>query len=453
MKDLSHITHFYFLGIGGIGMSALARYFHSLGKTVHGYDRTGSVLTDRLVDEGIGLQYEDEFNHVRDGFKDHETSLVVYTPAVPHDLELLLRFRESGIPTIKRAQLLGLLSSKMTCLAVAGTHGKTTTSAILAHLLYKSGVKMTAFLGGIVEEYQSNFLHTGDEVMVVEADEFDRSFLHLKPNIAGITSMDADHLDIYGDPESFQATFQEFSRLESIDRLLVQQDLTIPGIKVGVEGGAYCVENVVIVDGNYHFDLKTPRGIVNGYCLKLPGRHNLFNAILALSMAIEYGLPAARLKAALLSFQGVQRRFSYRLNTDKRVLIDDYAHHPTEIDAVHAAVREMYPDDKITAVFQPHLFSRTRDFADEFAAALAQFDVLGLLAIYPAREEPIDGVDTAMLCNKINMLESKPEQTVIVEKEDVLEFVKELGTRVVLMIGAGDIGVEVFKLIEALGRE
>ncbi len=452
MIDLNNIRRVYFLGIGGIGMSALARYFNSQDIDVQGYDRTGSVLTDQLVNEGITVFYEDDFSQVPHDFRQVDGTLVVITPAVPQELGLLLRFRESGIKIIKRSQLLGELSRKMTCLAVAGTHGKTTTSSILAHLLYRAGVKMTAFLGGILEEHNTNYLHTGTDVMVVEADEFDRSFLHLSPDIAGITSMDPDHLDIYGDEIQFEKTFQEFAALVPQDKLLVNSKLKLPGKKVGAELGDYHPLNVVIVDGVYHFDLHTSNGILPGFCLKLPGRHNLFNAVLALSMAIEFGVKAEKLKLALISFPGVQRRFSYRMNTADRILIDDYAHHPAEIDAVHSAVREMYPDEKITAIFQPHLFSRTRDFADGFARALAQFDTVGILDIYPAREQPMVGVDARMLTNKILALDSKPRIIVVVEKEDLTDFIQEMGNRVVLMIGAGDIGVEVFKVQKALSK-
>ncbi|MEN8816709.1 MAG: UDP-N-acetylmuramate--L-alanine ligase [Nonlabens sp.] len=448
MKELEHISHFYFIGIGGIGMSALARYLNEQGKKVAGYDRIITKLSVKLEEEGIDIHYTDDFDKIPDGFKEIRTAQVVYTPAVPLDFGELVRFRESGITTIKRAQLLGQISRTMTCLAIAGTHGKTTTSAILAHLLYKSDVKMTAFLGGILEQYNTNYLCSGTDVMVVEADEFDRSFMQLDPDIAGITAMDADHLDIYGDVANFEKTFHDFAGLLEGKALLVNEKLDLNGLKVGLESGDYLTQNEVIVNGAYHFDLKTPKEIVKDCFLKLPGRHNLSNAVLAMAVALEYGANAEKLKLALASFPGVERRFTYRIDTEKRVLIDDYAHHPTEINAVYQAVTEMYPDEKKLVIFQPHLFSRTRDFMDDFAQALSQFDKVALLDIYPARELPIEGISSELLCKNMNALENTPEIITVVEKLDLEEFIEEMDTRIILMLGAGDIGVEIQKLTQ-----
>ncbi len=448
MKELQHITHFYFIGIGGIGMSALARYLKEQGKQVAGYDRVVTSLTVKLEEEGIDIHYTDDFDKIAATFKNPLVSQVIYTPAVPIDFGELVRFRESGITTIKRAQLLGQISRTMTCLAIAGTHGKTTTSAILAHLLYKSDVKVTAFLGGILEEYQTNYLCSGTDVMVVEADEFDRSFMQLDPDIAGITAMDADHLDIYGDVATFEKTFHDFARLLVGKKLIVNEKLDLNGTKVGLQSGDYVVVNEVIVDGAYHFDLKTPDGVINNCFLKLPGRHNLSNAVLAMAVALEYGANPEKLKLALASFPGVERRFTYRIDTEERVVIDDYAHHPTEIEAVYQAVTEMYPEEEKLIIFQPHLFSRTKDFMNEFAQALAKFDKIGLLDIYPARELPVEGINAAALCKKINALENAPEICTVVEKADLEEFINELGQRIVLMLGAGDIGVEIKKLTQ-----
>ncbi|MGJ8684933.1 MAG: UDP-N-acetylmuramate--L-alanine ligase [Nonlabens sp.] len=446
MTSLQHITHVYFIGIGGIGMSALARYLHEQGKVVAGYDKVITALTKQLEDEGIDIHYDDNYNSIPQEFKNPATSQVIFTPAIPAGMDELIRFRESGIPTIKRAQLLGQISRTMTCLAVAGTHGKTTTSAILTHLLYKSGVKMTAFCGGILEEFKTNYLCSGTDVMVVEADEFDRSFMQLSPDIAGITAMDADHLDIYGDVATFEQTFHDFAQLLDGKKLIVNEQVAINGIKVGLEKGDYKAINVVIAGGAYHFDLQIGAVIHSGFCMQLPGKHNLSNAVLALAMAIEYGVDIEKLKLALVTFQGVERRFTYRVNTENRVLIDDYAHHPTEINAVHQAVREMYPDEEVLAIFQPHLFSRTRDFMDEFATSLAQFDKLAILEIYPARELPIEGINSKALCSKILNLDNKPAIATVLDKDDIAEFVEEMNTRVVVMIGAGDIGVEIQKL-------
>ncbi|WP_438962558.1 UDP-N-acetylmuramate--L-alanine ligase [Nonlabens sp.] len=446
MTSLQHITHVYFIGIGGIGMSALARYLHEQGKVVAGYDRVTTALTQQLEDEGIHIHYDDNFSAIPAAFKNVSTAQVIYTPAVPATMDELVRFRESGVSTIKRAQLLGQISQTMTCLAVAGTHGKTTTSAILAHLLYKSDVKVTAFCGGILEEFKTNYLCSGTDVMVVEADEFDRSFMQLSPDIAGITAIDADHLDIYGDVETFEQTFHDFAGLLDYKKLLVNEQVSIDGIVVGVQNGYYKAVEVTVVNGSYHFDLQIGESIYKGFVLQLPGKHNLSNALLALAMAMEYGVEVEKLRLALGSFQGVERRFTYRVNTVDRVLIDDYAHHPTEISAVHQAVREMYPDEEVLVIFQPHLFSRTKDFMEEFAFSLGQFDKLALLDIYPARELPIEGITSQALCSKIKELDKKPAVITVLDKEDLEEFIVEMNTRLVVMIGAGDIGIEIQKL-------
>ncbi|WP_298951748.1 UDP-N-acetylmuramate--L-alanine ligase [uncultured Nonlabens sp.] len=448
MKELEHITHFYFIGIGGIGMSALARYLNDQGKHVAGYDRVVTALSKKLEDEGIDIHYSDSFCKIPEPFKNIETSQVIYTPAVPEDFGELVRFRESGINILKRAQLLGQISKTMTCLAIAGTHGKTTTSAILAHLLYKSDVKVTAFLGGIMEEYDTNYLCSGTDVMVVEADEFDRSFMQLVPDIAGITSMDADHLDIYGDAATFKKSFHDFARLLDGKTLLLNEKLDLKGLKVGLDSGDYEAIDEVIIDGAYHFDLKTPHGKIDKCLLKLPGKHNLSNAILAMAVALEQGANPEKLRYALASFPGVKRRFTYRVDNDHRVLIDDYAHHPKEIDAVYQAVTEMYPDQEKLVVFQPHLFSRTRDFIEEFAISLSRFNKVALLDIYPARELPLDGITSELLCRKIHSLEQSPDVVTVVDKDDIEEFINDMGTRIVIMLGAGDIGVEVNKLTE-----
>ncbi|WOI21822.1 UDP-N-acetylmuramate--L-alanine ligase [Nonlabens ulvanivorans] len=447
MTSLQHITHVYFIGIGGIGMSALARYLNEQGKIVAGYDKVITSLTKQLEEEGIDIHYNDDFNSIPAEFKKPDTAQVIFTPAIPATMDELLRFRESGIPILKRAQLLGQISQTMTCLAVAGTHGKTTTSAILAHLLYKSDVEVTAFCGGILEEYNTNYLCSGTDVMVVEADEFDRSFMQLSPDIAGITAIDADHLDIYGDVATFEKTFHDFASLLKGKTLLVNEQVAIDGIKVGLVHGKFKAINIVIAGGAYHFDLQIEEDIHKGFCLQLPGKHNLSNALLAIAMAVEYGVSIEKLKHALVTFQGVERRFTYRVNTEERVLIDDYAHHPTEINAVHQAVREMYPNEKVLAIFQPHLFSRTKDFMNDFVTSLAQFDKIALLDIYPARELPIEGITSQVLCSKIQKLEEKPAVITVLEKEDIAEFIEEMNTRVVVMIGAGDIGVEIKKLI------
>ncbi len=433
-------------------MSALARYFHAIGKQVAGYDRVATTLTNKLMLSGIDIHYNDSYDAIPEGFKDPEKSLVVYTPAVAQNFGEMVRFRESGIPITKRAQLLGEISKTMTCMAIAGTHGKTTTSAILAHLLYKSDVKMTAFLGGILEGYETNYLNSGTDVVVVEADEFDKSFLQLRPDYAGITAMDPDHLDIYGNAEEFEKTFLEFAALVPQGKLFNSEGLNLSGLTVGTESGDFHAGNITIIDGAYSFDFHTPKGVHSGFHFKLPGRHNLSNALLALSIAHSYGVTSEKLKIALASFEGVERRFSYKIDTPERVLIDDYAHHPAEIDAVFNAVTEMYPGEKFTVVFQPHLYSRTNDFMAGFARSLAQFDKVGVLEIYAAREAPMEGVASSVLCHQIYGQENPPAVSTVVEKEDIADFIREMGNRIVLILGAGDIGVEAIKLKRELEK-
>ncbi|MFV8224882.1 UDP-N-acetylmuramate--L-alanine ligase [Christiangramia aquimixticola] len=446
-----HILNYYFIGIGGIGMSALARYFKAKGKNVCGYDKTPSELTKTLEAEGIALNFEDEIEAIPEEIlKDPENTLIVYTPAVPKDHKQFNHLRTEGFQIAKRAELLGMVTANKYCLAVAGTHGKTTTTAILGHLLKETGAKVTAFLGGISEDIQSNLIMQGDEVVVVEADEFDRSFLQLSPNLAAVTSMDADHLDIYGSKEELEKSFREFvARVPADGKLFIKHDLPLTGLKIGLNGeGDYSATNIKIEEGTYVFDLKTPSEIIQNLKFNLPGNHNLLNAITALGMAIEYGSPTKDLARALYSFKGVKRRFNYKIKTNNLVLIDDYAHHPTEISAVHQAVRAMYPEKTVLAVFQPHLFSRTRDFADEFAASLSQFDKVLLLDIYPAREMPIEGITSKWLLDKI----SNPNKA-LVEKKDLVSKIKEENSQVVVMMGAGDIGEQVETVKNSLLNE
>jgi len=451
LKDLDHIKHFYFIGIGGIGMSALARYFKAKGAYVAGYDRTSTELTKLLEKEGILVNYEDKEELIPEKIlQNQENALIVYTPAVPKEHKQFGLLNEKSFEITKRAQLLGMLTNKKYCLAVAGTHGKTTTTAILGHLLKETGAKVTAFLGGISEDIQSNLIMQGDEVVVVEADEFDRSFLNLSPNLAAITSMDADHLDIYGDKSELEKSFREFAaKIPEDGTLFVKNGLPLQGVRIGINDESdYSAQNIKIEDGSYVFDLRTPSTTIKNLKFNLPGKHNLLNAITALAMTIEYGTPTHDLARALYSFKGVKRRFSYKIKKDHLVLIDDYAHHPTEISAVHQAVREMYPNKKVLAVFQPHLFSRTRDFAEDFASSLSSFDKVFLLDIYPARELPLEGVSSAWLLDKI----SNPKKLLIQKKELCQKIISE-NADVVVMMGAGDIGEEVEKVKKALLHE
>jgi UDP-N-acetylmuramate--alanine ligase len=446
--ELANIKNVYFIGIGGIGMSAIARYFKFIGKNVAGYDKTPTHLTDELVAEGIHIHFDDSTALIEDSFLDKEHTLVVVTPAVPKHHTEWNYFLDNGFVVKKRAEVLGIITKGTFSFAVAGTHGKTTTSSILGHILYQSGVDVTAFIGGVVENYNSNLIGSGKTVTVAEADEFDRSFLHLHPDIACVTSMDADHLDIYGDTASIEASFREFAdKVEDKNKMFVVKGLPLEGITVGVGNGEFSAQNIRIEDSWYVFDVVTPSETITDIRFGLPGHHNLTNATLALAMARTYGVSGEDIKAALSSFKGVRRRFSYQIKTDELVYIDDYAHHPTEINAVYQAVSELYPDKKVLAVFQPHLFSRTRDFADGFAQSLGQFENIVLLDIYPARELPIEGITSQWLLDKIENPTKK-----LVSKQDLLQLLKTTKADVVITIGAGDIG-EMVPEIKALLHE
>ncbi|MCJ1805572.1 MULTISPECIES: UDP-N-acetylmuramate--L-alanine ligase [Flavobacterium] len=443
--NINQIHNVYFIGIGGIGMSALARYFKNIGKQVIGYDKTPTMLTNDLITSGIAIHFEDNTNYIPD-YCTPENTLVVYTPAIKQ-LSEWDYFKEKGFTIKKRAEVLGIITKDTFCFAVAGTHGKTTTSSILGHILHESGLDVTAFLGGIVENYNSNLIGSGKTITVVEADEFDRSFLHLHPNIACITSMDADHLDIYGDDEAIKASFNEFAtKIEDKNKLFVINGLSLEGVTVGVnDNSQFVAYNVRIVDGWYVFDVKTPKEEIKDVRFGLPGKHNLTNALLALAMARTYGTPVKSIVNALATFKGVKRRFSFQIRKPNFVYIDDYAHHPTEINAVHQAVRELYPNKKVLAIFQPHLFSRTKDFVEDFAESLAQFDEIYLMEIYPARELPMQGVTSQWLLDKI-----KNENKKLVQKEELINLLKLSDAPIIVTIGAGDIGEMVPKIKKAL---
>ena len=444
---MSSVHKVYFIGIGGIGMSNLARYFHLNGKQVAGYDKTPSSITRALETEGIQVVFDQEVTVVPESFLNAQDTLVVYTPAVPKSHVQLNYFKDNNFNIYKRAQVLGLITKDTYCLAVAGTHGKTTTTTILGHILKESGASVTAFLGGVSENYNTNFITTGNEISVVEADEYDRSFLQLYPDVACITSMDADHLDIYGDENEIVKSFEQFTQqLKPGGKLLVKSGLPLKGITYGIEDNSdYCINNITIDNGAYCFDLETPKGSFQGVKFNKPGRHNLLNALVAFAMAAESKTPTGRLVNALATFKGVKRRFSYHIQNEELVFIDDYTHHPTEINALHDAVTEMYPEKRITAVFQPHLFSRTRDFADGFVEALSKFDELVLLDIYPAREEPIEGITSEWLLGMITA-----DKKWLKSKSELVSFLKTLKPEVLVTIGAGDIGEEVVTIKEAL---
>jgi UDP-N-acetylmuramate--alanine ligase len=417
-------------------MSALARYFKSIGKNVSGYDKTETELTTELIESGIDIHFKDEISLIPTDYY-IENTLVVITPAVPTTHSQWNYFIEREFVVKKRAEVLGLITKDTFCFAVAGTHGKTTTSSILGHILYQSGADVTSFLGGIVENYNSNLIGTGKTITVVEADEFDRSFLHLYPNIACVTSMDADHLDIYGDSAAIEASFLEFAnKITDKSQLFIAKNLDLEGVTVAVnENADYKAYNVRIENGNYVFDVQTPTEVLSNLQFGLPGKHNLTNALMALSMAKTFGTSNEDIAAALKSFKGIKRRFSYQIKEANLVYIDDYAHHPTEIDAVFQAVSELYPNQKVLAIFQPHLFSRTKDFADGFAKSLSQFDEVLLLDIYPARELPIEGITANWLLDKMTNHHKK-----VVSKSDLIAEIMKSEAKIIVTIGAGDIG-------------
>lgn len=439
-KDIHNI---YFIGIGGIGMSALARYFVSIGKDVSGYDKTPTPITEELGRLNISIHFKDDVDLVKKAAFSAHNTLIVYTPAIPKTHAELVYFQENGFRVAKRAEVLGEITKHSFCLAVAGTHGKTTTSAILGHVM--TAVKATSFLGGIAENYNSNVILGDKEVSVMEADEFDRSFLRLSPNIACITSMDADHLDIYEKHDALLESFKAFVNLVS-GTVIVAKGLPVEGLTYAIDEAAdYQAINVRIQNGTYLFDVKTPRAVIKSVEFQLPGKHNLMNALAALAMADVYGVSHEDIRQKLKSFKGVQRRFSYRIKTDNQVLIDDYAHHPTEIKAVWQAIREMYGNEKVMVVFQPHLFSRTRDFIEDFASTLSKFDEVCLLDIYPARELPINGVDSGWLLGKIANINKK-----LVQKHEVIHEIRNSKCKIIAMLGAGDIGVLIQEVVANL---
>ena len=451
--NLNQIQNVFFIGIGGIGMSALARYFKNIGKNVSGYDKTPTLLTTDLITAGINIHFEDKIAHIPNDYF-IENTLVIITPAVPATHSQWNYFLEREFIVKKRAEVLGIITKDTFCFAVAGTHGKTTTSSILGHILFQAGLDVTAFLGGIVENYNSNLIGTGKTISVVEADEFDRSFLHLHPNIACVTSMDADHLDIYGDATTIEASFREFAdKISDKTKMFVPHGVDLAGITLEISDrkiheeicSKYEAFNIRIKNNSYFFDVQTPTDVIQNIEFNLPGRHNLMNALTALAMADSYGIEPSKIISGLASFKGIQRRFSYQIKSENLVYIDDYAHHPTEINAVHQAVSELYPNQKVLAIFQPHLFSRTQDFADDFAKSLSQFNEIILLDIYPARELPIEGVTASWLLSKIENPSKK-----LVSKSDLLSEIQKSNATVIVTIGAGDIGELVPAIKKAL---
>lgn len=447
--ELSNIKKVYLVGIGGIGMSGLARYFHKRGCEVAGYDRTKTELTSTLADEGIHISYIDSETEIPAEFcVNTDAVLIIYTPAIPKDSEILNYFRNEGFDLQKRSQVLGIISKEMFTIAVAGTHGKTTTSTMVAHILKHSRYDCTAFLGGIASNYNTNILFGDNNIMVVEADEYDRSFLTLHPDIAIITSMDADHLDIYGNDASVKESFKLFaSQLKEGGKLIHKKGLPLAGgINYSAKGNAdVFAENVHIQKGTFFFDFNSSDLKIRNIELGLPGLHNVENAVGAIQAALLLGIDADNIKAALKDFTGVKRRFEYIVKNDKNIFIDDYAHHPEELRACIGAVKSLYPDKKLTVLFQPHLFTRTRDFVDGFAEVLSMADELLLLDIYPARELPIEGVTSEIILNKMTSSSAR-----ICGMEESLEIIKANKPELLLTVGAGDIDTLVQPLKDIL---
>ncbi len=436
--NLAHINQVYFIGIGGIGMSALAFHFIKLRKTVLGYDKTPNEMCHKLEKLGAKIEYNENLKLAKN-LKKSDT-LVIYTPAVKDNHPVFQFFKTNDFNIFKRAQVLGQFSENKTCIAVAGTHGKTTITSMLAFLLKENNQPVTAFLGGIAQNYNSNYIHNGDELYVIEADEFDRSFLNLKPDFALISNIDADHLDIYNTKEALQESFKDFAnQLKDKTQLYHQNQLNFNGKTISVnEKSDFYAENISIKNAAYHFDWISPKLHLKNLQLNMPGYHNLFNAISALALAIAYNPEKAESFAkSLANFKGVKRRFNYIVKRSDLTIIDDYAHHPSEIKAVYQAVKQMHPDQKVMAIFQPHLFSRTKDFADDFAQELSQFDDVKLLEIYPAREEPIEGINSEFLLSKM-----KHPHKAVIQKNEIFQNIENNKCQVVVLMGAGDIGIE-----------
>ena len=443
----------YFIGIGGIGMSAIARYFKFKGLNVSGYDKTESELTDTLQKEGIDVHYVDNVDFIP---KDIENTLVVYTPAIPHDLKELKYVMDNGYNVFKRSKVLGEITDGERCLAVSGTHGKTTTSTLTAHILDESGEGCSAFLGGISKNYGTNLLMSHTPTVVVEADEFDRSFLQLHPEIAVITAMDADHLDIYGDLEHVHEAFKAFaSQVSGTVIAKLGLDITSKDTNAKIlryhyndpKADFYARNPQPDKLGYFSFDIVWPGGVIEGVKCGTPGWVNVENSVAAAAICLTYGLKPEAIKHAIGTFQGVKRRLDIHVNTEKISYIDDYAHHPKELSTAISSMRDIFPGRKLTAIFQPHLYTRTRDFADDFAAALSKVDKLILLDIYPAREEPIPGVTSEIIFDKV----TAPEK-VMLHKEELMGYLEKEPVDVLITFGAGNIADFIAPITELLEK-
>ncbi len=456
--ELNTLESVYFIGAGGIGMSALVRFFLSKGKFVAGYDRTPTPLTARLIEEGALIHYEEDVNLIPSECLNPSTTLVVYTPAIPLEHKEFVFFQTKGFEIHKRSQVLGMLTRSGRGLCVAGTHGKTTTSSMLAHLMYRSHIGCTAFLGGILKNYNTNLLLSEEsDFIVIEADEFDRSFHFLSPYMSVITATDPDHLDIYGTKEAYLESFRHYTSLVRPGGcLVVREDIELqPTVQEGVriytyskDEGDFHAERIRIGNGEIVFDFVTPQGVVSDVQLGVPVLINIENGIAAMALAWLNGLTADELREGMRSFMGVERRFDFKIKTDKVVFLSDYAHHPAEIKQSVLSIRALYADKKITAVFQPHLYTRTRDFYKEFAESLSLLDQVILLDIYPAREQPISGVTSRLIYDNL-----KPEvEKLMCTKDELLDVLAQQSIEVLITLGAGDVEnyvPEIQKLLES----
>jgi len=438
MMEFKDIKTIYFIGIGGIGMSALARYFHFHGASVSGYDKTATTLTHELEKEGIAIHYQEDVDGIPKA-----PDLVVYTPAVPGDHKELVYYRQQGTPLMKRSEVLGLITNSSFNICVAGTHGKTTITTMIAHILRHSGYGCNAFLGGISVNYNSNYWSDKRNVCVVEADEYDRSFLRLRPNIAVISAMDADHLDIYGTAAAVEQAFIDFSGCLKPDGLLLshkglKREADLKGDRhetyAAARGADFAAADLRIDQGDYLFRFESADWSIDKVVLSMGGRHNVENVTAAIAVAHVLGIPGDKIVEAVAAFRGVKRRFEYIVKGARQVYIDDYAHHPEELRALITGARELFGDKKCTVIFQPHLFTRTRDFADGFAGSLDLADEVYLLPIYPAREQPIAGVTSELIAAKM-----KKARVTIVDRSKILPTLKKEDIELLITAGAGDI--------------
>ena len=453
MNPLTNCKNIYFIGIGGIGMSALARYFNTQGVVVSGYDKTPTLLTDALIEEGIQIHFEDDLNKI-----DKAATVIVYTPAIPSEHGELNYYRDNKYLVVKRSDVLQWITENAFTIAIAGTHGKTTTTSMTAHILRHTGFGCNAFLGGIASNYGTNFWSHEKNVVVVEADEYDRSFLKLAPNIAVITAVDPDHLDIYGTAEEVVKAFGEFSDKIKSGGVLIQKfgtefntntsNKTVLSYGYNHDKASYHTSNLKVVDGSYLFDLVHPAGVCKDIILNMGGLHNVENVSAAIAIALSLEIDEVKIKEAVASFAGVKRRFEYKVKTANKVLIDDYAHHPEELNALITGVRSLYPNEKMVLVFQPHLYTRTKDQCDGFVETLDKADEVILLPIYPARELPMEGVSSEMLLDKMKLSHKK-----IMSKEELFDWAANSQDKLIVMAGAGDIDTCILKVQEILTKK